>query len=168
MITKNKLKNQVITGIKTVKSVYIGDASDKNIGFRNKRAAGEIMNLKQWQIKTEKDLNKLKSNHKISESKKRRLLRRYVAAHTKMHPKHEAEFYKSRNDKLTSGILRAGDAAGIAAWPALALAPIDGGMTAGILKSTSYGAMAAGIGIRNLKKHHLDRRYEYMKKKGYV
>lgn len=144
-----KLKKKLSKAYKTFKSIVAGDSGNKRIPYAKKRAIGELRTADGMLDKAKKDYEKLRTGQiKTTHRNAKRIARRYQAATTKMKHGDERKLFKSRNKKLNQYIIAGGSS--------LFFIP---------------GSTPAAVGIAALnanRKHPLDQRYKYMKKKGYL
>lgn len=145
---KKKIKDKLRKSYKVFKSLMAGDKKNNLISYRRKRAIGEFITYDKAVKKANSDYEKLKTGEISTKSRKaRRIVRRYRAANTPMKFGDERKLFNKRNKKLNQGIILG-----------TSVLPVPGATLVGI------GLAAANANRR----HPLDTRYKYMKKRGYL
>lgn len=143
-----KLKRKLRNSYRVFKSLVKGDKDNNLITYRRKRAIGEWVTFDKATKKANSDYHKLKTGEISTKSRNaRRIVRRFKAANTPMKISDERKLFNKRNKKLNQRLVLAST-----------MIPLP-------------GASLVGIGLAALnanRKHPLDARYKYMKKRGYL
>lgn len=168
-----KVKKPIKNASRGMKRFVIGDSGNKQIPYRSKKAVLEFQSFDSAKKKVNAQMeHALRNPDKVKGKRLEKLKRRHFAANTKMSIKDERKFYKTRDNKASKRFLLGLQGVNIAGYGVDAAAAAIGGPTAlaishPITMGAYYAPMLSVAAVKN-RKHILDRRYEYMKKHGYV